>query len=107
MPASQAGAIFAFFHPDIDCVSTEPRSADWSALSYRSAKKRRLNLTVDRMQTRIIERAELLIALPLKVLHNNLLDRMYMNPIVNLVIPLWILTAYVIVSKKQATKTAH
>lgn len=77
------------------------------ALAYRSAKKRRLNLKVDKMQTRNIERAELLIALLLIILQNNLLDRMYMNPVVNLVIPVWVLTAYVIVSKKRTIKTAH
>jgi len=71
------------------------------ALSYRSAKKRKLGDVKSSLIRKTIEIIAILIAMASVLLQNNLLLAIETNPVPNLLIPIWVLVAYIIVSVRK------
>jgi len=59
------------------------------ALVYRSVKKRRLALVASTPFRRALELIGLVVIAASVLLQNNLFDRLYFDPIPNLLVPLW------------------
>ena len=68
------------------------------ALAYRSRKKVFLGLVSSSKTRRLVEMAFLSVILCLVLLQNNVLAKIYQDPVPNLIIPLWVLIAYTGVS---------
>jgi hypothetical protein len=64
------------------------------ALAYRSRKKVYLGLVSASRIRRAVEIAFILVILGLVLFQNNALARIYIDPIPNVIIPLWVLIAY-------------
>ncbi len=71
------------------------------ALAYRSLKRRRLGIKSDSTVRRGMEIVIIAAALCLVVLQRGFLDRLYLNPVVSLLIPAWVLIAYAVVFFKR------
>jgi len=66
------------------------------ALAYRSAKKRRLGETKSSVTRKAIEITAVIIAMAIVLLQDNLLKAIESDPAQNLIIPLWVLVAYIV-----------
>ena len=71
------------------------------ALAYRSAKKRKLGEAPDSILRKSLEVLSLLIILALVLLQNNVVYYIVTDPFPNLIIPLWAITAYLIITLKK------
>lgn len=71
------------------------------ALSYRSAKKRKLGEVKTSWLRKSFEIAAILIALAAVLLQNNLAYLIAKDPVPNLIIPLWVIIAYSVISFKK------
>lgn len=67
------------------------------ALAYRSAKKRRLGLTGPSASRRVAEIGALIAMVALVVFQTDVVRRMYEDPVPNVMIPLWVVIAYLVV----------
>ncbi|MEJ1392118.1 MAG: hypothetical protein RPU34_14720 [Candidatus Sedimenticola sp. (ex Thyasira tokunagai)] len=65
------------------------------ALAYRSAKKRKLGTVRSSLSRRAIELVAILTALAVVLLQNDLAFLIQSDPVRNLIIPAWVLVAYV------------
>jgi hypothetical protein len=64
------------------------------ALAYRSRKKVFLGLVAASRIRRVVEITFVLVILCLVLFQNNVLAKIYQDPVLNLVVPLWVLIAY-------------
>lgn len=71
------------------------------ALAYRSAKKRKLGAVESTTLRRTLEFLAIIAAMAAVFLQNNLLYLIENDPVPNLVIPLWVLIAFVIITLKR------
>ncbi|MBL4783639.1 MAG: hypothetical protein JKX92_15510 [Porticoccaceae bacterium] len=67
------------------------------ALAYRSAKKRFLGEVKSTVIRKTIEVIAIVIAMASVLLQNNLLKAIELDPVPNLIIPLWVLIAYIVI----------
>lgn len=65
------------------------------ALAYRSAKKRKLGTVRSSLSRPAIELVAILTALAVVLLQNDLAFLIQSDPVPNLIIPVWVLVAYV------------
>jgi Mn2+/Fe2+ NRAMP family transporter len=71
------------------------------ALAYRSAKKRKLG-TVSNSKVRLtLEIIGIVLSILIVVLQNDLKSLIATDPVINFVIPLWVLIAYLVVSLRR------
>jgi len=66
------------------------------ALAYRSAKKRVLGEVKSTLIRKVMEIIAIVIAMASVLLQNNLLKAIESDPVPNLIIPLWVLIAYIV-----------
>lgn len=69
--------------------------------AYKSAKKRKLEIAQDNKLRKIIEFSALIIVFVLIFLQNNIKERIVSDPFPNIIIPIWIFVAYIIISVKR------
>ena len=70
------------------------------ALAYRSAKKRKLGAVESTSARKTLEFLAIILAMAAVFLQNNLLSLIEQDPFPNVVIPLWVLIAFIIVILK-------
>lgn len=95
-------------------IATAPGSGTWlggfvmvvGALIYRSAKRAKLGLASASMLRSGVETAGVLAIVASIGLQSQLLDRMYSDPVPNLIIPIWALAAYAVARFVPATGSA-
>lgn len=68
------------------------------AMAYRSLKRSRLALRRKTTLRRVMELAALAIVLLIVFLQNDALNRMYNDPITNVLIPAWVIIAYALLA---------
>ena len=74
------------------------------ALAYRSAKKRSLDEVQDSLLRKGLEALAIVIIVAAVLLQNDIKNQIIMDPVPNLIIPLWAIVAYaIIVSKRKKT----
>ncbi len=67
------------------------------ALAYRSAKNRKLGKVHSSIIRKALEAVAILIAMAAVLMQNNLVSLIQADPVPNLIIPLWVLLAYIII----------
>lgn len=72
------------------------------ALAYRSAKKRWLSEATQSLLRKSLEAIGIIAIVAVVLLQNNLKALIASEPISNLVIPLWAITAYLVVAFKKS-----
>ncbi len=72
----------------------------FGSLAYISAKKRKLGLAPSSQGKIVMEIVAIIVGCLFILLQNNLADRMYTDPFINLFIPLWVIVAYVVVATR-------
>lgn len=77
------------------------------AFAYRSAKKRTLGEVKSSLPRIISEVIAIIIAMSIVLLQNNLIQAIESDPVPNLIIPLWVLIAYIIISIRKTTHSAN
>ena len=73
----------------------------FGALAYRSAKKRKLGDVSSSIVRLIFEIIGIVLSILVVVLQNDLKYLIATDPVPNLVIPLWVLIAYLVVSLRR------
>ena len=68
------------------------------AVAYRSAKKRKLGEVNDSKVRVIIEKLAIVMAMAAVLLQANLASLVQTDPVPNLLIPLWVIVAYIVIS---------
>lgn len=68
------------------------------ALAYRSARKRKLGEVRSSVLRQVVEVGAIVIIVAAVVLQNNIKERIETDPVPNLIIPLWAVVAYFIMS---------
>lgn len=77
------------------------------AFAYRSAKKRKLGEVQSSLLRKIVEAVAIITAMSVVLLQNNLIQAIESDPVPNLIIPLWALIAYIIISIRKPTHSAN
>lgn len=71
------------------------------ALAYRSAKKRKLGEVRSSLTRKVVEIMAIVIGMAPVVLQNNLQHAMINDPVPNIIIPIWVLVAYIIATDSK------
>ena len=71
------------------------------ALAYRSAKKRMLGEVTDSVLRKGLEALAIVVIVASVLLQNDLKNQVIMDPVPNLIIPLWAIVAYTIIALKR------
>ncbi|HEY8084538.1 MAG TPA: hypothetical protein VIE69_02915 [Methylophilaceae bacterium] len=74
------------------------------ALAYRSAKKRLLGEVKTTLLRKALEVLALIIIAAAVLLQNDLKNQITTEPVPNIIIPLWVIVAYIIIASKKATR---
>lgn len=75
------------------------------ALAYRSAKKRKLEEVRNSLVRKILEIIALALITAAILFQNNLVALIESDPVSNLIIPLWTIVAYIVVTLKKRNPT--
>jgi phage tail protein X len=71
------------------------------ALAYRSAKKRKLGEVTNSLLRKALEITGVIIAIASVALQKNFLQVLEADPVPNLIIPLWVVIAYILISMRK------